>query len=106
MCIIQGSWNWPYSRKDFDVYGEHGYAYAKGGTELDARMGADKQAQARTLDELPADERDSVSYLKAVVRGKLKPSGLSSLENNVIVVQILEAARESAKAGTAMRLRQ
>ncbi|MBC8165345.1 MAG: Gfo/Idh/MocA family oxidoreductase, partial [Bryobacteraceae bacterium] len=24
--IIEASWNWPFSRKDFEVYGEHGYA--------------------------------------------------------------------------------
>ena len=29
--IIQASWNWPFSRKDFEVYGEHGYAIATGG---------------------------------------------------------------------------
>jgi hypothetical protein len=48
---------------------------------------------------LPPDERDSVSYLRAVVRGTLRPSGLSSLENNMIVTEILEAARESARTG-------
>jgi predicted dehydrogenase len=96
--IIQGSWNWPYSRKDFEVYGEHGYADAIGGNALTTGAGPQK------LDELPPDEKDSVSYLKAVVRGKLKPAGLSSLENNMIVVEILEAARESARTGRAVRL--
>ena len=48
--------------------------------------------------ELPADERDSLSYLAAIVRGR-KPSGLSSLENNLVVTEILEAARESAASG-------
>ncbi len=96
--IIQGSWNWPYGRKDFEVYSEHGYAYAIGGNELDTHAGAQK------LEELPPDEKDSVSYLKAVVRGRLKAAGLSSLENNMIVVEILEAARESGKTGKAVRL--
>ena len=48
---------------------------------------------------LAPDERDSVSYLISVVRGRRKPSGLSSLENNMIVTEILDAARESAKSG-------
>jgi predicted dehydrogenase len=96
--IIQGSWNWPYSRKDFEVYGERGYAYAIGGNTLNTATGQLK------LEDLPEDEHDSVSYLKAVARGKLKPAGLSSLENNMIVVEILEAARESARTGKAVRL--
>ena len=42
---------------------------------------------------------DSPSYLAAVVRGKLQPEGLSSLSNNMIVTEILDAARESARTG-------
>jgi predicted dehydrogenase len=101
--IIQGSWNWPYSRKDFEVYGEHGYATAIGGNELHARVGQ-AQEQVTTPPALPPDQKDSISYLKAVVRGRLKPSGLSSLENNMIVVEILSAARESARTGKAVKL--
>ena len=46
---------------------------------------------------LPADEKDSISHLLAVVRGARKPNALSSLENNLIATEILEAARESAR---------
>ena len=102
--IIQGSWNWPFSRKDFEVYGAKGYAIAVGGNVLKTRVGGESQEQTRELAALPADESDSVSYLKAVVRGKLKPSGLSSLENNMIVTEILEAARESARTGKTIKL--
>jgi hypothetical protein len=38
------------------------------------------------------------------VRGTTAPSGLSSLENNVIVTEILDAARESARTGRTIRL--
>jgi predicted dehydrogenase len=96
--IIQASWNWPFNRKDFEVYGEHGYAVAVGGNTLRVRLrGQEEEGQA--LPALPADEHDSVSYLRAVVRGKVRPSGLSSLENNIIVTEILEAGRESARTG-------
>ena len=40
---------------------------------------------------------DSIAHLLAVARGKRKPNALSSLENNLIVTEILEAARESAR---------
>ena len=102
--IIEGSWNWPYSRKDLEVYAQHGYAVAVGGDTLRSRVGEQAQEESAQPGELPEDERDSISYLKAVVRGRLKPSGLSSLENNLIVVEILAAARESAHTGKAVRL--
>ena len=52
---------------------------------------------AMTPDPRPADERDSLSHLIAVVRGGRAPNALSSLENNLIVTEILDAARESAR---------
>jgi predicted dehydrogenase len=45
-----------------------------------------------------------VEYLASVARGKRKPSGLSSLENNMIVVEILAAARESAATGKTIKI--
>jgi predicted dehydrogenase len=100
--IIQASWNWPFNRKDFEVYGASGYAIAVGGNTLRTRLPG-KEEETLTPSPLPADEEDAVSYLTAVVRGKRKPSGLSSLENNLIVVEILEAARESARTGKTIR---
>jgi predicted dehydrogenase len=104
--IIQASWNWPFNRKDFEVYSERAYAIAVGGNTLRVRLPGQPDEEARTkLADRQADERDSISYLTAVARGKLKPVGLSSLENNMIVTEILAAARESAQSGKTVRLR-
>jgi predicted dehydrogenase len=101
--IIQASWNWPFNRKDFEVYGERGLAIATGGSGL--RVALPKEPEhAVTPDPRPADERDSISHLIAVVRGKRAPNGLSSLDNNVIVTEILEAARESARTRARVQL--
>ncbi|HET7220803.1 MAG TPA: Gfo/Idh/MocA family oxidoreductase [Vicinamibacterales bacterium] len=94
--IIQASWNWPVNRKDLEVYGERGLAIATGGTAL--RVALPKEPEhAVTPDPRAADERDSISHLMAVVRGKRQPNALSSLANNMIVTEILEAARDSAR---------
>lgn len=102
--IIQASWDWPYSRKDFEVYGDKGYAIATGGNDLRVRLGNAKTEETSTPPELKPEERDSIAYLTAVVRGKFKPYGLNSLENNVIVVEILDAARESIRTGKTVTL--
>ncbi len=102
--VIQASWNWPFSRKDLEVYGQTGYAIATGGNTLHVRLPNQTQEQLQELAALPSDEADSISYLEAVVRGKLKPSGLSSLENNMIVTEILAAARQSAQSGQTIRI--
>ena len=103
--IIQASWNWPFGRKDFEVYGDHGLAIATGGNGL--RIALPKEPEhAVTPDPLPPDEKDSISHLMAVVRGKRQPNSLSSLQNNIIVTEILEAARESARTHSRVVLKQ
>jgi scyllo-inositol 2-dehydrogenase (NADP+) len=95
--IIQASWNWPFNRKDFEVYGDHGLAIATGASGL--RVALPKEPEhVVTPEPRTPDERDSISHLIAVVRGARKPNALSSLDNNVIATEILDAARESAHA--------
>jgi predicted dehydrogenase len=102
--IIQASWNWPEGRKDFEVYGVKGYAIATGGDNLRLRLPGARAEETRTPPELKPQEADSISYLIGVARGKFKPYGLSSLENNMIVIEILDAARESARTGRTITL--
>jgi scyllo-inositol 2-dehydrogenase (NADP+) len=49
----------------------------------------------------PDGLRDPFGYFARVVRGQIKmsPGDLSSPENNLVVVRILDAARQSAKTG-------
>jgi len=42
--------------------------------------------------------------LKAVVLNGMKPDGLSSLETNITVTEILDAARRSAASGKTIHL--
>ena len=101
--IIQASWNWPVNRKDFEVYGDRGYAIATGGGKL--RVALPKQPEHPVEPEPRApDERDPISHLMAVVRGLRKPNALSSLDNNLIATEILEAARESARSNRRVTL--
>ena len=48
---------------------------------------------------------DEISFLAAVIRHQIKPSGLSSLEVNMMVTEILDAARESARTGKKVQLK-
>jgi predicted dehydrogenase len=101
--IIQASWNWPFNRKDLEVYGARGQAIATGGANLRVAL-PNEPDHAATLPPLPPDARDSISHLKAVVRGTVKVNALSSLENGIIATEILEAARESARTGRKVTL--
>jgi predicted dehydrogenase len=102
-AIVQASWNWPFSRKDMEVYGQNGYAITVGRDQVRERL-PKKEEKLTDAQPLAAPEEDSVSYLRAVVLGGRKPEGLSSLETNVIVTEILDAARRSAATGKTVLL--
>ena len=103
--IIQASWNWPFGRKDLEVYGQHGYTIS----DRNGIKTKTSDSQKEIYRDVPPTSRpynDPFSYLAAVVHKEImvKPTDLSSLENNMIVVEILEAARRSAKEGKVIYL--
>lgn len=105
-AVIQASWNWPFGRKDMEVYGATGYVITVAADDVRVRHQHDSQERTETAPSLPARERDSLSYLAAVLRGQIVPKGdLSALDTNVIVTQILDAARESARTGQTVNLK-
>jgi len=104
-AIVQASWNWPFGRKDMEVYGASGYAITVAAEQVRIRHEHDSEEHLTTAPALPARERDSLAYLSAVLRGEIVPSGdLTALDTNVIVMQILDAARESARTGRSVKL--
>jgi predicted dehydrogenase len=102
-AIVQASWNWPFSRKDMEVYGQKGYAITVGRDAVRVRL-PEKEEISADSKPLEKTKEDSVSYLRAVLLGGLKPEGQSSLETNVIVTEILAAARQSAATGKTVSL--
>ena len=99
--IIQASWNWPYNRKEMQIYGQSGYIFCKDATNMVVFRSDERKEKNVKASELESNQKDAFSYFANVVRGNIHPQDydLSSLKNNLIVVQILEAAKISAKKG-------
>ena len=96
--IIQASWNWPFNRKDMEIYGQTGQILIPQRDLLRVRTGSAPENEI-VPPPLTGAEAAPLAYLAAVVRGEIKPAGLSSLEVNMIVMEILEAAKKSAATG-------
>jgi predicted dehydrogenase len=101
-AIIQPSWDWPIGRKDMEIYGLTGALFADNRTKLRVRMaeGYDGfKEESFNLEERKAPLDDPFALFAGVIKNEitLAPFDLSSLENNMIVMEILEAARKSAK---------
>jgi predicted dehydrogenase len=101
-AILEASWNWTFSRKDMEVYGDSAYIIAVNANKMRLR---NKESQPEYEKMVTAREvhvyTDPFSYFHAVLRGKekLEPFGLYTIENNIIVNKILEAAKISARTG-------
>ncbi len=104
-AIIQASWNWPFGRKDMEVYGAHGFVGTVQAKDIKVRLPGDPEEHAETAPPLASPQDDSLNYLVAVLEHRLEPKGdLSSLDTNVTVVRILDAARQSARTGHTVQL--
>jgi predicted dehydrogenase len=106
-AIIQGSWNWPVDRKDIEIYGKAGYVKALNATNLEYRLTRELPVKTEKITEFTTEAKEPFHYFAGVISGKFKvnPTDLSSLENNLIVVMLLDAAKKSAKEGKTIRLK-
>ncbi len=103
--IIQASWNWPISRKDVELYGRTGQLKSVDATKMFVQVSQRKRMEEVILHRPEAPMHDPYVYFAAVVRGEIDPKGdLSSLENGLITMEILDAARESARTGCTVEL--
>jgi predicted dehydrogenase len=103
-AIIQASWNWPIDRKDMEVYGQTGQAITVKRDNLRVQRAGENQEQQLAAKPIPAPYDDELLYLRAVILDGAKEDALSSLDTNVTVTEILDAARRSAKEGRTIPL--
>ncbi|GJM28496.1 MAG: hypothetical protein DHS20C17_11310 [Cyclobacteriaceae bacterium] len=106
--IIQASWNWNYSRKDIEIYTKGGFVKCHNASDISVMRSENEGVEEIKTPGLSAPYDDPFSYFMAVIRDKVKPGphDLSSIENNLTVMAILQAAMTSAKQGKKFQLRE
>ena len=109
MAILEPSWNWPIGRKDMELYGTKGAIYADNPTQLRLRISkgySDYTEETFLLPERKEPFDDPFSVFAAVINGELKlePYNVYALENNMVVMEILQAATNSANKGVTISL--
>lgn len=103
-AVIQASWNWPDSKKDLEVYGATGHAITIEDNKVRFETAEDREKQVYATP-LPKNANNPFTYFAGVVRGTVDIHPLTTLENGMIVVEILDAARRSAASGETVKLR-
>jgi predicted dehydrogenase len=88
-----------------EVYGQTDYVFTVDSAKMRIRLKDEKVEHPAEATQTDASANDSSTYLARLPHGETKPDELTSLENNMIVMEILDAARQSAKTGKAVSLK-
>jgi predicted dehydrogenase len=106
--IFEGSWDLPRGYQDLEVFGREGSIYMQNGkVELRNGMSRGKnsgEGESVKIEPLPPERAEPVAYMVSTMRNKKDLEGLTALDINVGVVEIIEAAKESVKTGRAVPL--
>jgi predicted dehydrogenase len=102
--LFEGSWDLPASYQDLEVFGQSGSIYMKN-RSVTMRKGGRGPAVDVTIDPLPAVRAEPIAYMVESIRNNKPIEGMTALDINVEVVEIIEAAKESVKTGKAVELR-
>ena len=99
--IFEGSWDLPRSFQDLEIFGLNGSLYMKDGN-VELRSG--REAQALEIRPLPPERAAPLAYMTNALKTAQPLDGLTALDINVGVVEIIEAAKRSVETGKAVPL--
>jgi predicted dehydrogenase len=106
-AVINASWNWPFNRKDMHVYGTDGYILIDDAETIRYKLEERSEEKTKKASHEILEYYDPFAFFAAAITGETEVDrfDLSSLENNLIVVEILEAASKSSRKGRAIKLK-
>jgi predicted dehydrogenase len=103
-ATIQASWDWPYSKAQVEVFGPKG-SFLAGRDNLFFRSAGEHGSSVGpygepvTLTSIPRERSNPISYFVRCIRDDKPIEDPVSARLNVQVMEILDAARESVRAG-------
>ena len=103
-ATIQASWAWTHDNKEMDVHATKMSIHAAKWDAIETRQPDQPRVPIEPTSK-PTHLSDEWTYLRLLVQGQCEVDPLSSIENNLIVSQVLDAARRSADTGNTINLK-
>lgn len=109
--IFEGSWDLPRSFQDLEIFGSttepdgkltRGSIYM---TQQKVELRSGRETREIPLAALPPEKADPISYMVDAIRNNKPIEGITGLDINVGVVEIIEAAKESIRTGRSVKLK-
>lgn len=101
MGVFEGSWDLPRSFQDLEVFGRTGSVYMTNG-KVEMRQG--RETKQVDVAPLPAERSKPVTYMVSTLEAGKQIEGMTAMDINVSVIEIIDAAKESIKQGKPMKL--
>ncbi len=109
--VFEGSWDLPRSFQDLEIFGSttgpdgnltRGSIYMTQ-QKVELRMG--RETKELVLAALPPEKADPLALMADAIKNRKPIEGITALDINIGVVEIIEAARESIRTGRAVKLK-
>jgi predicted dehydrogenase len=106
--VFEGSWDLPRSFQDLEIFGRpdgkaSGSVYMSR-TEVELQEG--KEKRTLPLNPLPVGEDEPVAYMVSRIRANKPIEGLTAININAKVINIIDLAKESVKTGKPVKYRE
>jgi predicted dehydrogenase len=101
MGIFEGSWDLPRSYQDLEIFGLKGSIYMQNG-KVELRKG--RKSDEVAIEPLPPERSKPVNYMVETLKAGKQIEGMTAVDINVDVIEIIDAAKESIRTGKAVRL--
>lgn len=109
--VFEGSWDLPRSFQDLEIFGSstapdgslnRGSIYM---TQQKVELRNGRETREVPLTALPPEKADPIAFMVDAIRNNKPIEGITALEINLEVVEIIEAAKESIRTGRAVKLK-
>ncbi len=101
--LFEGSWDLPRGFQDLEIFGLGGSVYMVNG-KVEVRKGREA-AQEASIAPLAPELSEPIAYMVHCMRTGKAVEGLTAIDINVDVVEIIDAAKKSIATGQAVALR-
>ena len=102
--IFEGSWDLPRSFQDLEIFG---YGSTPGSiymTQQKVEVRTGRETRELPLTPLPPEKADPISLMVDALKHNQPIEGITALDINAQVVEIIDAAKESLRTGRAVKL--
>lgn len=100
--IFEGSWDLPRSFQDLEIFGRSASLHVTR-DRVEVRKGRDAATQP-AAPALAAERAEPIAYMIHSIRTNKPIEGMTAIDINVGVIEIIEAAKQSVRTGKAVKL--